>query len=87
MDKCRSCGAEIIWVKMQSGRNNPLDAKPTDKGNIDVRDGVGYVISKKQRVMFVSPLYQTHFATCPHAREWRWREDGENESEHAGAEA
>lgn len=26
--RCKSCGAEILWVKMTSGKSMPVDAKP-----------------------------------------------------------
>lgn len=26
MAKCKSCGADIIWIKMQSGKSMPCDA-------------------------------------------------------------
>ncbi len=27
--ECRSCGAEIFWVELPSGRKGPYDADPT----------------------------------------------------------
>ena len=32
MSKCRSCGADIVWVKTQQGKNMPIDAE-TDNGD------------------------------------------------------
>ena len=32
MAKCRSCGAEIVWVKTLQGKNMPIDAE-TDDGS------------------------------------------------------
>ena len=34
MAKCRSCGAEIIWIKMKSGKAMPVDAKPISYNTI-----------------------------------------------------
>lgn len=28
MSRCRSCGAEIIWIKMASGKLMPVDPNP-----------------------------------------------------------
>lgn len=29
MAKCRSCGAEVLWAVLPSGKRAPLDAEPT----------------------------------------------------------
>lgn len=53
--KCRSCGAPIIWLKL-NGRPHPCETKQlvivTDRG--DLARG-----------------HESHFATCPHAKDWR----------------
>jgi len=59
MAKCRSCGAEINWCEMASGKQMPLNAK--EMLMIQVNDGIGEVI----------PVYMPHFATCPHAKAWK----------------
>ena len=33
MSKCKSCGAEIIWIKTKNGKNMPCDAKPISYRN------------------------------------------------------
>ena len=49
--RCRSCNAQIIWFKTNTGKNMPLDAdtvEPTDD-ELDLSRHV------------------SHFATCPYA--------------------
>lgn len=71
---CRSCGAAIIWGKTVAGKNMPLDAEPSDKGNMTIsQDGVIAAITA------ASPLfadtgaarYLSHHATCPDGKKWR----------------
>lgn len=70
---CRSCGAPLLWVRMESGKRMPLDSVPDPLGNIcalmdrDTGQHVGWYardLDKAQR-------YRSHFATCPHAEKWR----------------
>jgi hypothetical protein len=73
--KCRSCGASIIWTDTVTGRRMPLDANPTTDGNIilGVRHGnVPLALVQTAQALarlkeYGSPLYTSHFATCPHA--------------------
>lgn len=67
---CRSCRAPIRWVRMAaSGRPNPLDPEPSERGNIVIlEDGRGLVVIgarlEERRAQGV-PLYLSHFVTCP----------------------
>lgn len=84
--KCRSCGAEIIWIKVASGKMMPCDAKP-----------IRYQIEPNgsKRLTLVTPFggtihaykaeeqgdvskyygYTSHFATCPNADQHRQRKN------------
>ncbi len=76
MAKCRSCGAEIVWVLMKSGNSMPCDpalvpfwAKFHGKGKVVTQEGD--VVSCE----FEGPLddmtnvgYIPHWATCPFSR-------------------
>ncbi len=59
--KCKSCGADILWVKMLSGKSMPLDMPPekrivlSDHGDATSEYGA------------VEDTYVSHFATCPNA--------------------
>ena len=61
MANCRSCGAEIIWVKMESGKAMPLDKKEIVLFR-PVREGIAPIQVKG---------HQSHFATCPNADKHR----------------
>lgn len=78
ISECKSCKASILWVVMaKSGKANPLDAEPCEKGNIHVyEDGQALVLNKdviaKMRERFPeTPLYLSHFSTCPNSRQHR----------------
>ena len=58
MSNCRSCDAEIIWIKMKSGANMPCHPKTQRM----VTPG-GEVVE----------VYEPHWVTCPDAKEWRKR--------------
>lgn len=64
--RCRSCGAPIIWVVTENGRRIPLDAD--SERRFVIRDSIQ---AKGPRLALVRPTYQTHFATCPQADQWR----------------
>lgn len=57
-DKCRACGAAIVWLKSSGNRNVPVDAA-TVRGRPERFDGrEGHV---------------SHFTTCPDADKFRGR--------------
>lgn len=76
MNACRSCKAPVRWVIMESGRRNPLDAEPTDRGNVALEAGGqrGIVLAGDELARARAhgePLYLSHFATCPFADQHR----------------
>lgn len=85
MPKCKSCGAEIIWIKMKSGKSMPCNPR-----GIHYRKQVhGDVGCQGCMLTFVTPDgdvvvgqaweeselvgYISHFATCPNADKHRKR--------------
>ncbi len=56
MAECRSCGAEIAWVRMPSGKMMPVDI---DAEVVEEKDGEKIVVCKP------------HWATCPQGDKWR----------------
>jgi hypothetical protein len=60
---CKGCGAQVVWVKMPSGKRMPLDAKAQQMIQVS-NDG------QRGRVLTV---HTSHFATCPKARGFRRR--------------
>lgn len=81
--KCRACGATMRWVKMESGKKNPLDPAPDPKGNVllvDGNDGTvrGRALSKLEVAQHYTlpaderaPLFLSHFASCPGAQQFK----------------
>jgi hypothetical protein len=73
--KCRSCGAPILWAETITGRRMPLDYEPSDKGNIILglrreRPPLALVQVEITRARLLSAgelLYTSHFASCPQA--------------------
>lgn len=66
---CRSCGAEVIWVKTPRDQNIPLDVEQVPGGNIELRAGLAFVVPAEEGVR----RYLSHFATCPNADKHRQR--------------
>lgn len=77
MSNCKSCGSELLWVKMLgTGKRMPLDALPSPFGTVHVEaDGIAEVITDKKdredRLQHNEPLYRSHFATCSAAAKHR----------------
>lgn len=79
MSKCRSCGQEIAWIELKSGKRMPVDLPPIDPKEVKhgetlisddgrvVTTGMGIVLNDFQ------DYYRSHFSSCPHADDWRSR--------------
>lgn len=65
MGTCRSCFRRVVWAKKADGRDHPLDQVPPSEGNIRIVDGVIHIGKKG------TGPYQSHFATCAQAGQWR----------------
>ncbi len=79
--KCRSCGAPIFWaVGEVTGKRTCLDFTPVPKGAFVIRER-GRDIRYAHRNVYDDPRWQpgtwskerydSHFATCPDAKDWR----------------
>ena len=80
MSRCRSCNAEIKWIKMASGTSMPVDPylRTMIKG-----EGADVIVTEDGHIIhgrFASyeeganvSGYISHFATCPNAQEHRRR--------------
>ncbi len=62
--QCRSCGADIYWVTMMTGKKMPID-RASERRIVDT--GYGWK---------VDIAYRSHFETCPKADQHRRRRDG-----------
>lgn len=79
MSTCRRCNAEIFWALTKNDELMPVDYEPCADGNLEVElnelDGSNRVsvVDPKQQSLFGKPRYMPHWATCPHAKEFRKR--------------
>lgn len=76
--KCRSCGAEILFIKLKSGKYNPVDVQ---KRTFKEGEGKEVFVTEKGEVLTGQAMpfenganregYISHFATCPFANQHR----------------
>jgi hypothetical protein len=75
MSTCKSCGAAIRWARLlPSMKAHPLNAEPSEGGNIDLAEDTAAVLTKGQLASARakgSPLYTSHFSSCPQAAQHR----------------
>lgn len=75
MTNCRSCAAQIEFVRTVAGRTMPLDAAPTPEGNVRIIDGLAHVLGPLDTAVLTeaerAELRMPHHATCPDAGEWK----------------
>ena len=60
MSQCKTCNAEIIWIKTRQSKSLPVDAKPQQV----------WVQGLVENWVLVNG-YTSHFATCPQASQHR----------------
>lgn len=77
-EKRPGCGALIIWTtNVVTGKRMPVDAEPTEKGNVVLVTGndgpEARVLTRDELVRRPTTrgLYLSHFATCPNAQAFR----------------
>lgn len=83
MSRCRSCGAEIIWIKMKgTGKAMPCDARgisysenmhPGASPALTLVTEHGTIVRTAFDPAGDKMGYTSHFATCPSANEHRRR--------------
>lgn len=80
MAQCKSCGAEIKFIKMKSGRWNPVNPQKRyikkDGGNEVLVTDSGELIQGTFATLEDGANgegYTSHFATCPNAEQFRKR--------------
>lgn len=79
--RCESCDAEIIWARTQRGERMPLDAEPSESGNVLLtgqppkrRAGVLTRGQAEGARAVGQRLHLSHFASCPMASAHRKRQ-------------
>lgn len=82
MARCRSCNEQIQWVRLQSGKNMPVDpgyVSIRTQGLMDTAD-IATIVTDDGRVIqgaVVTEEFEdergreSHFATCPNAKQHR----------------
>ncbi len=73
MSKCRSCGADIFWVKTLRGKSMPIDY---DK---DLAEEFERAAMYKHTVDFDPARMRSHFSTCPEADQHRKPQEREEQ--------
>lgn len=76
MSRCKSCGKEIIWIKLASGKWNPCDKgripyKADENGKHILVTEQGDVVRCNVDITSFDYGYTSHFATCPNANAHR----------------
>ena len=76
MTKCRSCNAEIMWKLNNSSRQiAPIDAEPSDQGNIRSLLGGEYAVLTGAELTEArqngEKLHTNHFQTCTNPKDWK----------------
>ena len=86
MSQCKSCGAEIVWQKMPSGKSMPVDPGffvvfpgllRCASETVVTLDGVVVTGPGAEILSWDSPRLRehrgrrSHFATCPNAKQHR----------------
>ncbi len=69
---CRSCGAEVEWYTTKNGKPIMLDVGTFENGNLTV-DGATARRRTDDDDVQLRPRRRAHFASCPHAEQWRKR--------------
>ena len=78
MSKCKSCGANIIFIQTLNGKLMPCDERPIPyredpNGSMMLVTGDGRVVKAKLDASSDLLGYVSHFATCPNANGHRKR--------------
>ena len=83
MSRCKGCGAEIIWKKTPMGKRMPVDPEPVwvllGGGKPFLRADGSFLFGRKVGDAYddndpdsnVVQAYESHFATCLKADEFR----------------
>lgn len=87
LNQCRSCKANIGWIKTKAGKNMPVDPTPMTiipalTGSMTIVTPGGDVIKGFEAFGEVLEVYEpvmgyiSHFATCKYANNHRREKDG-----------
>lgn len=77
MSKCKSCGAEIIWIKTKNGKAMPCNPQKISykntfpAGDLTLVTPDGRIAKGTLDLGSEDYWYESHFATCPAAASFR----------------
>lgn len=77
MAKCKGCGADIIWIKMPTGKAMPCDPEKVPykntfpAGELTLITPEGKIAKGELDLNSETYGYVSHFATCPVANKFR----------------
>ena len=77
MSVCKAYGAEIVWIKLKSGKSMPCDAQKIPykmdwhHGKLNLITPEGKLVKGSLDITSDKYGYQSHFATCPMASKFR----------------
>lgn len=82
MSVCRSCGAQISWIRMKSGKMMPVNPQrisvsavlPGSKDALTLVTSDGKILSGVPDPASDKFGFESHFATCPAAAAHRRRD-------------
>lgn len=69
--KCRSCGVEIFFATLNTGKSMPMDAVPVENGNFVLDKHGTYRVVLTSESSPGEPRYLSHFATCSNPEKHR----------------
>ena len=81
MARCKSCDAEIVWIRTKAGKQMPCDAgyvpfwakvKAKEKIVTDSGDVISCLLDGDPEEM-TGVGHRSHFATCPFSKQHRRR--------------
>ncbi len=75
-EKCKSCGAEILFVVTTNGKLMPLDAQPVAGGNVVLDPALDRARVLKKDEAWEGDRYVAHFASCPNGSVHRRKKGG-----------
>ncbi len=75
MDKCKSCGAEIIWTTTKNGKKMPVDAKPIKRIILKKNNLIEFFETGIEYISEITDTYVSHFSTCPMANKHRSKKE------------
>lgn len=86
--KCKSCGAPIVWITTQKGKNMPCDADAVEyQENYKAKSTIVTEDGRVLKASIITPSggglspiidgkgYIPHWATCPYANNHRTRDN------------